>query len=80
MNISNSSGQQPGDPVRAAEAIIKAVESPKTPLRLMLGAMALQIAHAKLDSLNENFHTWEKTSLSADFPGSKPVERLLKNI
>jgi NAD(P)-dependent dehydrogenase (short-subunit alcohol dehydrogenase family) len=80
MNISGSSGQQPGDPVRAAEAIIKAVESPQTPLRLMLGAMAMQIAGAKLDSLHENFHTWEKTSLSADFPGSKPVERLLKNI
>jgi NAD(P)-dependent dehydrogenase (short-subunit alcohol dehydrogenase family) len=80
MNISGSSGQQPGDPVRAAEAIIKAVESPKTPLRLMLGAMALQIAYAKLDSLHENFHAWEKATLSADYPGSKPVERFLKNV
>jgi NAD(P)-dependent dehydrogenase (short-subunit alcohol dehydrogenase family) len=80
LNVSNSSGRQPGDPARAAEAIIKAVESPEMPLRLLLGATALQIAHAKLDSLHENFHSWEETTLSTDFPDSKPVERLLKNV
>ena len=32
-----NSGKQVGDPVRGAEAIIKAVESPETPLRLVLG-------------------------------------------
>jgi NAD(P)-dependent dehydrogenase (short-subunit alcohol dehydrogenase family) len=35
--IRRSSGNQPGDPVRAAKAIINAVESPNPPLRLLLG-------------------------------------------
>jgi NAD(P)-dependent dehydrogenase (short-subunit alcohol dehydrogenase family) len=74
-NIANSSGIQPGDPIRASEAIIEAVESLQPPLRLLLGKMALQVAHAKVDSLHENFHTWEKTTINADYPDAKPVPR-----
>ncbi|MEJ7830487.1 MAG: oxidoreductase, partial [Segetibacter sp.] len=36
-NIRGISGNQPGDPVRAAKAIIKAVESENPPMRLLLG-------------------------------------------
>jgi NAD(P)-dependent dehydrogenase (short-subunit alcohol dehydrogenase family) len=80
MNISGSSGNQPGDPVRAAEAIIKAVGSPQPPLHLLLGRTALEVARAKLDSMRENFDAWEETTLSADFPQSQPATRLLKNV
>jgi NAD(P)-dependent dehydrogenase (short-subunit alcohol dehydrogenase family) len=66
--ISVYSGQQPGDPVRAAEAIIKAVEAPKPPLHLVLGKYALQTARAKLDALRHDFDTWQETALSADYP------------
>jgi NAD(P)-dependent dehydrogenase (short-subunit alcohol dehydrogenase family) len=76
--ISGSSGKQPGDPVRAAEAIIQAVQSPQPPLHLLLGATALQVAKAKLDSLRQTFDAWETTTRSADYPDSRPVERLLK--
>ena len=62
LRVSGYSGQQPGDPVRAAEAIIRAVESPSPPLRLLLGRIALQAARAKLESLRLNFDAWEETT------------------
>lgn len=62
------SGKQPGDPVRAAEAIIAAVQSPEPPLHLVLGKPALDIARKKLDSLKKDFDMWEGTTIGADFP------------
>lgn len=65
-----ASGNQPGDPVRAAQAIIAAVESPEPPLRLLLGKAALQGARAKLEALRKDFDAWETTTVGADFPAS----------
>ncbi|PRH84233.1 short-chain dehydrogenase/reductase [Labrys okinawensis] len=62
------SGRQPGDPARAALAIIKAVEAPEPPLRLLLGAPALRIARERLEAQRHNFESWAETTLSADFP------------
>jgi hypothetical protein len=62
------SGNQPGDPKRAAKAIVKAVESANPPLRLLLGAAALKGARAKLEELKADFDTWEETTVEADFP------------
>ncbi|WP_197729236.1 oxidoreductase [Rhizobium leguminosarum] len=62
------SGNQPGDPVRAATAIISAFEADEPPLRLLLGAPALKIARERLDALRANFEAWAETTLSADFP------------
>ena len=67
-DIRGYSGNQPGDPVRAAAAIIKAVESADPPLRLLLGAAALKGARLKLEELKKDFDAWEETSLGADFP------------
>lgn len=66
-----NSGKQVGDPVRGAEAIIKAVESPDAPLRLVLGKPALGLARKKLEAVAKDLDTWEATTLSADFPESK---------
>ena len=63
-----NSGKQVGDPVRGAVAVIKAVESEKPPLRLLLGAPALKLAYDRLDALRANFDAWKDTTLSADFP------------
>jgi NAD(P)-dependent dehydrogenase (short-subunit alcohol dehydrogenase family) len=65
------SGKQPGDPVRAAAAIIAAVEAPNPPLRLLLGKAALKGARAKLDMLKKDFDAWETTTVGADFPEGK---------
>jgi len=72
--IKGYSGKQPGDPARAAAAIIKAVEAPTPPLRLVLGRIGLEAVRAKLDSLRRDLDTWEEASLGADFPdGENPV-------
>ena len=62
------SGKQPGDPVKAAEAIIKAVESPEPPLHLLLGKAALKGARWKLDLMKKDFDAWALTTEGADFP------------
>ena len=62
------SGNQPGDPVRAVQAIVKAIESPNPPHHLLLGNDAYAAATAKLEVLRKEFSTWEKVSRGADFP------------
>lgn len=46
--IQGYSGRQNGDPVRGAEAIIEAVESPDPPLHLVLGRPGYELAVAKI--------------------------------
>jgi NAD(P)-dependent dehydrogenase (short-subunit alcohol dehydrogenase family) len=69
-NIRGASGRQPGDPVRAARAILAAVESPEPPLHLLLGRAALKGARLKLDQLRADFDRWEETTVGADFPAA----------
>lgn len=68
--IRSYSGKQAGDPLRAADAIIKAVESPRPPPNLVLGSNGLKRVRAKLDALKKCLDDWEAVSLSADFPKS----------
>ncbi|MEV0634704.1 oxidoreductase [Streptomyces sp. NPDC050619] len=63
-------GHQPGDPLRAAAAVVDAVESAKPPLRLLLGKAAYDIATARLDTLRDTFDNWRDVTLSADFPAA----------
>ncbi len=67
-NIRGYSGNQPGDPVRAAKAILKAVNAETPPLRLLLGAAALRGATNKLTELQRDFNAWEETTVGADHP------------
>jgi NAD(P)-dependent dehydrogenase (short-subunit alcohol dehydrogenase family) len=62
------SGKQPGDPVRAAQAIVKAIESPNPPHHLLLGNDAYNGAMAKLEELRKEFSAWEAVARAADFP------------
>jgi len=66
--VRGSSGQQPGDPVRAAAAIIKAVASGQPPHHLLLGNDAFEGAMARLDHLREDFTAGEAVARAADFP------------
>jgi NAD(P)-dependent dehydrogenase (short-subunit alcohol dehydrogenase family) len=68
------SGKQPGDPVRAANAIIQAVEAPNPPLHLLLGKDALRLGREKLEALRRDFDAWEKVTLGADFPVGEPTK------
>src|SRR5271154_3377341 len=62
------SGNQPGDPVRAAGAIIQPVEPPTPPLHLLLGKDALRIAQENPNVLRRDFDTWKNVTVGADFP------------
>jgi len=68
--IRGYSGKQPGDPVRAAHAIVKAVESTNPPHHLLLGNAAFDLATSKLDDLRREFSAWEAVARGADFPST----------
>ena len=67
-DIRSISGQQAGDPVRAAKAMIQIVEVENPPLRLLLGAAALKGARIKLEELKNDFDTWAEVTEGADYP------------
>ena len=62
------SGSQKGDPVRAAKAMVKVVESENPPLVLLLGSAALRNAKNKLAALHRDFDAWEEVTKGADYP------------
>lgn len=66
--IRGYSGNQPGDPVRAAKAIVEAAEAHETPFNLFLGRAAVRNARLKLEELTEEIEKWAEISEGADFP------------
>jgi NAD(P)-dependent dehydrogenase (short-subunit alcohol dehydrogenase family) len=62
------SGKQPGDPARAALAMIKVVESEHPPVHLLLGTDAVKFVREKIATLTKEIDGWESLSLSTDFP------------
>jgi NADP-dependent 3-hydroxy acid dehydrogenase YdfG len=60
-------GQEPGDPVKAAEAVVAVSESPNPPLHLLLGKMAYEVATNKFTSLLKSFEEWKDTTINADY-------------
>ena len=69
--LKTQSGKQPGDPQKAVEAIITAANSPKPPLHLILGRVALTRFRHKLSDWHEEIAAWESVTTSADFPENK---------
>jgi NAD(P)-dependent dehydrogenase (short-subunit alcohol dehydrogenase family) len=65
------SGAQPGDPVRAARAIIAAVEAARPPRHLVLGAVGFENVRKSLTEKLEEIDAWKQTSLAADYPASE---------
>ena len=61
------SGNQPGDPVKAAKAILIAVNSEKPPLRLVLGKVALDAMRDKFKTVEQEFSKWEEVSVNTAF-------------
>jgi NAD(P)-dependent dehydrogenase (short-subunit alcohol dehydrogenase family) len=68
--ISGYSGKQAGDPARAAQAIIRVVESSAPPMNLVLGKDGLKRVREKLDRFSDTLRAWEETTIAADFPES----------
>ncbi|ABW13914.1 short-chain dehydrogenase/reductase SDR [Parafrankia sp. EAN1pec] len=57
-------GTEPGDPAKAAEAIIAAVESASPPALLVLGQDAVRLFRDTLEGQLAELTEWEKTSLA----------------
>ncbi len=60
--IETSNGSQPGDPAKAAAAIITALDAPRVPLRLPLGSDAVDAIIAHLDGVRADITAWEKVA------------------
>ena len=67
------SGNQPGDPAKAAQALLKLVAAENPPARLYLGADALKLVEDKIDMMKAEIAAWEEVSRSTDFASSGPI-------
>lgn len=65
LNANN--GSQPGDPVKAAQAIISISERENPPLRLLLGQDAYNRVTAKLKAVSLEIENMKQVTLSTDF-------------
>ncbi|MFA5956716.1 oxidoreductase [Hyphomicrobium sp.] len=61
------SGNQPGDPDKAAQALLRLVEAEKPPTRLFLGEDALGLVAQKLDHMKTEIAAWDALSRSTNF-------------
>ena len=66
--IADMDGKQPGDPVRAAKAIVALADCADPPRQLLLGRGVLAAYRAKLAEVNASLDVWEPVTLGADFP------------
>ncbi|MEU6236465.1 oxidoreductase [Kitasatospora sp. NPDC047058] len=64
--LPESDGRQPGDPAKAAAAILAALDAERTPLRLALGNDAVDAILGNLDAAGQELRDWEKLGRSTD--------------
>ncbi|WP_042302392.1 oxidoreductase [Paraburkholderia kururiensis] len=60
------SGRQPGDPRKAARAMLTAIASDHPPAHLLLGTDAIGFVRNKLSALAEEIQAWEAVTVSTD--------------
>lgn len=65
--VAGGDGDQPGDPAKAAAAVVAALAAEQTPLRLPLGGDAVDAVLGHLDSVRDDIAAWEKTSRATTF-------------
>ncbi|PSB44525.1 short-chain dehydrogenase/reductase [Cyanosarcina cf. burmensis CCALA 770] len=68
--LQDMDGKQPGDPVKAAEAMIQAVNSDNPPLRLALGADAVDAIETKLESVKAEMEAWKDVAVNTAYEGA----------
>ena len=67
-NTASVSGKQPGDPVRAGEAMIRITETEDPPRHLVLGGFGVDAVMTKLKKSLAEIEQWQATGRAADFP------------
>jgi NAD(P)-dependent dehydrogenase (short-subunit alcohol dehydrogenase family) len=65
--LEDQAGDQPGDPAKAAAAMIAVVDDTNPPLRLMLGPDAYEMWSAKLAAREAEFARWRSIGLATNF-------------
>ncbi|WP_186209815.1 oxidoreductase [Burkholderia gladioli] len=60
------SGKQLGDPVKAARAMLVAIDAEQPPAHLLLGSDALGLVRSKLSAMEEEIGAWEGVTVSTD--------------
>ncbi len=72
--LETMSGRQPGDPAKAADAIIAAVALEHPPLRLVLGKYAIEKARRKFVSAGRELDAGSAAGLATDFDSPGPSD------
>ncbi|HEX5114260.1 MAG TPA: oxidoreductase [Pseudonocardiaceae bacterium] len=67
--VENMDGTQPGDPRKAALAILEVLHSPEPPLRLALGNDAVDAIGAHQEQVRGDLRRWEQVSRATDLDG-----------
>ncbi|HZO98428.1 MAG TPA: oxidoreductase [Gaiellaceae bacterium] len=65
--VEDEDGRQAGDPAKAAAAIIAALDAEEPPLRLPLGADAVEAIRARHESLRAELDRWEQVARATAF-------------
>jgi NAD(P)-dependent dehydrogenase (short-subunit alcohol dehydrogenase family) len=68
--VSGGHGLQPGDPAKAAQAILAALDADEPPLRLVLGGDAVDNIRARLDQLTDELGRWEEVGRRTAIDGA----------
>lgn len=67
------SGRQAGDPAKAAERMIEAVEAEVPPMRLMLGADAYDLWDRTVAARNAELDTWRERGVATAFEDAETI-------
>jgi NAD(P)-dependent dehydrogenase (short-subunit alcohol dehydrogenase family) len=65
--LAEHAGHEPGDPRKAAEAVMVVVDADEPPLRLLLGPDALRYTVGKLGALQAEMERWKQLTLGTGF-------------
>jgi hypothetical protein len=78
-HVSGGHGLQPGDPAKAAQAILRALDADEPPLRLVLGGDAIDNIRARLDQITDELARWEQVVRRTAIDGPDKTPESTKN-
>ncbi|MEU7021178.1 oxidoreductase [Streptomyces sp. NPDC046203] len=67
--VETGGGAQPGDPAKAAAAVLAALDADEPPLRLALGDDSIDAIRLHLDQVRDDLAAWEKTGRDTRLDG-----------
>jgi len=69
IHVTAISGNQLGDPEKAARAVLSILDVDEPPTHLVLGSDALRLIAAARDAVDDDIRRWDNLSRSTDFAG-----------